>query len=80
MRRTTALAAVSALIFLTAAAPASAAGTGGPAHALAMHGTPKYPADFKHFDYVNPDAPKGGSSPCVGSSSIVIGSVTGRKR
>src|SRR5262249_24631876 len=21
---------------------------------------PKYPADFKHFDYVNPDAPKGG--------------------
>ncbi len=22
--------------------------------------TPKYPADFKHFDYVNPDAPKGG--------------------
>ncbi|MCP5151513.1 MAG: ABC transporter substrate-binding protein [Ectothiorhodospiraceae bacterium] len=26
-----------------------------------MHGTPKYPADFTHFDYVNPDAPKGGS-------------------
>ncbi|MBR9828313.1 MAG: ABC transporter substrate-binding protein [Oceanospirillales bacterium] len=25
-----------------------------------MHGTPKYPADFEHFDYVNPDAPKGG--------------------
>jgi len=22
--------------------------------------TPKYPANFKHFDYVNPDAPKGG--------------------
>ena len=22
--------------------------------------TPKYPVDFKHFDYVNPDAPKGG--------------------
>lgn len=32
----------------------------GPAHAMAMHGTPKYPADFTHFDYVNPDAPKGG--------------------
>ena len=32
-----------------------------PAHALAMHGTPKYPADFAHFDYVNPDAPKGGA-------------------
>jgi microcin C transport system substrate-binding protein len=30
------------------------------AHAMAMNGTPKYPADFPHFDYVNPDAPKGG--------------------
>jgi microcin C transport system substrate-binding protein len=30
-------------------------------HALAMHGDTKYPADFKHFDYVNPDAPKGGT-------------------
>ncbi len=29
-------------------------------HALAMHGDPKYPADFKHLGYVNPDAPKGG--------------------
>lgn len=31
-----------------------------PVHALAMHGQPKYDADFEHFDYVNPDAPKGG--------------------
>ncbi|MDX1402878.1 MAG: ABC transporter substrate-binding protein, partial [Kiloniellales bacterium] len=29
-------------------------------HAIAMHGKPKYGPDFKHFDYVNPDAPKGG--------------------
>ncbi len=29
-------------------------------HAIAMHGEPKYPAGFRHFDYVNPDAPKGG--------------------
>ncbi|MEX0922386.1 MAG: extracellular solute-binding protein [Rhodovibrionaceae bacterium] len=29
-------------------------------HAIAMHGTPKYGPDFAHFDYVNPDAPKGG--------------------
>ncbi len=28
---------------------------------IAMHGQPRYGADFKHFDYVNPDAPKGGS-------------------
>ena len=29
-------------------------------HALSLIGEPRYPADFKHFDYVNPDAPKGG--------------------
>jgi microcin C transport system substrate-binding protein len=29
-------------------------------HALSLFGDVKYPADFKRFDYVNPDAPKGG--------------------
>ncbi len=28
---------------------------------IAMHGTPKYADDFTHLDYVNPDAPKGGT-------------------
>lgn len=32
-----------------------------PEHAIAMHGEPLYPADFTHFDYVNPDAPIGGA-------------------
>lgn len=27
---------------------------------MALHGTPRYPEGFTHFDYVNPDAPKGG--------------------
>jgi microcin C transport system substrate-binding protein len=27
---------------------------------IALHGSPKYATDFTHFDYVNPDAPKGG--------------------
>lgn len=31
------------------------------AFAIAQFGEPKYPPDFKHFDYVNPDAPKGGT-------------------
>ncbi len=31
-----------------------------PQHGIAMHGDLKYPADFAHFDYVNPNAPKGG--------------------
>ncbi len=29
-------------------------------HALSLFGDVKYPADFKRFNYVNPDAPKGG--------------------
>lgn len=29
-------------------------------HATALTGDPKYPEGFAHFDYVNPDAPKGG--------------------
>lgn len=29
-------------------------------HALALGYTPKYPANFSHFDYVNAQAPKGG--------------------
>jgi microcin C transport system substrate-binding protein len=30
-------------------------------HALSLVGEPKMPADFKHFDWVNPNAPKGGT-------------------
>lgn len=29
-------------------------------HGLSMHGDLKYPADFTHFEYTNPAAPKGG--------------------
>ncbi len=43
-----------------AEAPAGA-GTVHRAHAIAMHGEPKYGAGFTHFDYVNPAAPKGGT-------------------
>ena len=40
---------------------AHALGTRGPAHAMSMHGEPKYGPDFRQFDYANPDAPKGGN-------------------
>ena len=36
--------------------PAAAEGR----HGIAMHGSPKYGAGFAHFDYANPEAPKGG--------------------
>ncbi len=40
----------------------SLAAAAAPQHALTLYDEPpKYPADFKHFDYVNPDAPKGGT-------------------
>jgi len=38
----------------------SAARGNGAEHAIAMHGAPAYGADFDHFAYVNPTAPKGG--------------------
>ena len=46
--------------FLAVALLVAAPATATPRHGLAMHGQPKYPAGFAHFDYVNPDAPKGG--------------------
>jgi peptide/nickel transport system substrate-binding protein/microcin C transport system substrate-binding protein len=47
---------------LLAGWPALAApvATGTWEHALTAYGQPKYPRSFTHFDYVNPDAPKGG--------------------
>jgi microcin C transport system substrate-binding protein len=52
-----------ALVLGAAVAASHGAGPGeaGWSHAFAMYGTPKYPAGFAHYDYVNPDAPKGGT-------------------
>jgi len=45
------------------AGEAVAAGATAPVrhHALSLIGEPKFGPDFKHFDWVNPDAPKGGA-------------------
>jgi microcin C transport system substrate-binding protein len=40
--------------------PAMAMEASGEVHGLSVFGDLKYPADFHHFDYVNPAAPKGG--------------------
>src|SRR3546814_19972240 len=56
---------VLALAAAPAAALAGASTTDGKiyrGHGIAMHGEPKYPPDFGHFGYVNPDAPKGGTA------------------
>jgi peptide/nickel transport system substrate-binding protein/microcin C transport system substrate-binding protein len=47
-----------------AAKPGGDAGTdftGRWVHAFAAYGAPRHGPDFTHFDYVNPDAPKGGT-------------------
>ena len=50
--------ALGCLLLAVATATSAAPGT----HALTLYGEPpKYPAGFTHFDYVNPDAPKGGT-------------------
>ena len=49
------LAAVAAMLLVSAEATSAE-----PQHGIAMHGDLKYPAGFRHFDYVNPQAPKGG--------------------
>ncbi|AWM87995.1 extracellular solute-binding protein [Microvirga sp. 17 mud 1-3] len=51
-------------------------------HGSALLGEPKYPAGFKHFDYVNPQAPKGGlvrfgAQGTFDSFNIVVAGVKG---
>jgi microcin C transport system substrate-binding protein len=52
-----------ALAALGLVGPASSAQQGGvtTSYGYAVYGTLKYGPGFEHFDYVNPDAPKGGS-------------------
>jgi microcin C transport system substrate-binding protein len=46
---------------LFGATPATAQNDTTRAHGIAMHGDLKYPPGFAHFDYVNPNAVKGGT-------------------
>ena len=56
---------------LPAAAPAIGAEyTAPPSHGIAMHGDLKYGPDFTHFDYVDPNAPKGGTIVSEASGSF----------
>lgn len=51
---------VSGLVMLLAASSFATGALAAPVHAIAMHGDPALPADFKHFPYVNPQVKKGG--------------------
>jgi microcin C transport system substrate-binding protein len=52
------------LLMLIGLCPAASAE---PRHGLSVFGDLKYPADFKNFDYVNPEAPKGGRIVTMGT-------------
>jgi microcin C transport system substrate-binding protein len=43
----------------------------GARHGLSAFGALKYPPDFPHFDYVNPDAPVGGSLSMIGTAGLI---------
>lgn len=60
LRRTGVAAAVALSAAIGLALPQPAAASEVRRHAMALVGDPKYPSDFKHFGWVNPDAPKGG--------------------
>lgn len=64
LQRMTRLTAALVLSFAVLAGNVSAE----PRHGLSVFGELKYPADFKHFEYVNPDAPKGGRIITMGTS------------
>jgi len=53
--------AVAAPAWLSLMTDARAEGADTEAHGISAFGDLKYPADFRHFDYVNPEAPKGGA-------------------
>jgi len=59
--RSFALCAVIGFGLSTIAAAAEAPAATHTASAIALHGEPKYSDGFDHFDYVNPNAPKGGT-------------------
>jgi microcin C transport system substrate-binding protein len=61
MRKALVLAAIVAL-----SAPAGAESR----HGLSAFGDLKYPADFRHFEYVNPKAPKGGRIATIGTLAL----------
>ena len=56
-----ALGSVSSLSIINSASAQTASSEPAWRHGLSLSGDLKYPAGFKRFDYVNPDAPKGGT-------------------
>ena len=52
---------IAGLVLIVALAVAASGASAEPRHGLSLFGDLKYPPNFTHFDYANPDAPKGGT-------------------
>lgn len=61
MRMAAAAALIGLIAGVSAAGPVAHATGDTRHHALSLLGSPKFGPDFKHFDWVNPSAPKGGT-------------------
>ncbi len=59
-----------AAFLLVAAHSSMAIQASGPSHGLSAFDNLKYPTDFKHFDYVNSEAPKGGRLSMIGTAGL----------
>ena len=57
-------------VFALAVVLTAATATAEPRHGASIFGDLKYPPDFTHFDYVDPDAPKGGRLVTIGTAGI----------
>jgi microcin C transport system substrate-binding protein len=65
---------LASLIALAAGAQTQARASDAPdgaRHGLSAFGALKYPPDFAHFDYVNPDAPPGGRMSMIGTAGVI---------
>ena len=77
--------AAAVLIFVHSLAPAAAQEKTSERpwrHGMSLFGELKYPAEFRHFDYVNPSAPKGGAVRLTGfgtfdNFNLVVAGVKG---
>jgi microcin C transport system substrate-binding protein len=62
---------LASLIFATAASISIAPVQSAPRHGLSAFGDLKYPEGFTQFEYVNPDAPKGGRLAMIGTAGLI---------
>lgn len=62
---------VLAVLTVIFTAPATFAAAAERKHGISTFGDLKYPADFTHFNYANPDAPKGGKLSMIGTEARI---------